>query len=339
MKRRLKFLAAAGVAAIVTVPAALAASSPDVVTGGTSTVSESSAVLHGTVNPNGSGTTYYFQWGLTTQYGVNGNAQSAGSGTKPVAVQQTASSLVPGTTYHYRLVASNRYGTSTGADRSFTTAGHPPPVTTTGPATALSANGATLTGVISPNGQSTSWTFQYGLTSSYGMETFGGTIAPGSSTVNVASQLQGLEPGTIFHYRVVATHGGTTASYGDDATFMTYPSPRPVPGVRAQTKPRFAARRPYVLTTTGSVRIPARIPSVYGCNGNVEVRFFDGRRQVAFTFVAVQSNCAFSGATTFRRLPGRGKVRPPVALKVIVRFLGNPYLAPNRASDEHVTLG
>jgi hypothetical protein len=332
-------LAGGPMAAVVIVAVALAAASPSVVTGSATQVADNSAVLNGTVNPNGSATTYYFQWGLTNSYGLTGASHSAGSGTKDKAVAETAGSLIPGTTYHYRLVASNRYGSTVGADRTFTTAGHPPPNATTGPANGLSATGATLTGVISPNGQETSWTFQYGPTTGYGFETYGGTIPASSSTIDVASQLQAIAPGTIFHYRLVAAHNNAPTSYGADETFMTYPSPRPRPSVHAGTSPRRARHRPYLLTTTGHLRGPRWIPSVYACAGNVEIQFFDGRRRIGSTFVAVQPSCVFSGTKAFRRLPGRGRHRPPATLRVLVQFLGNNYLAPNHAASETVTIG
>src|SRR5579859_5971751 len=110
MKRKLVVLVAVTAACVVSAAVALAASSPSVVTGSVSRISETSAVLHGTVNPNGSGTTYFFEWGLSTAYGANGQAVSAGSGTKAVSVAQTAGGLIPGTTYHYRLIATNHDG-------------------------------------------------------------------------------------------------------------------------------------------------------------------------------------------------------------------------------------
>jgi hypothetical protein len=339
MRAKSRIVIAALACGMVLAAVALAASSPSVVTGAATKVADNSAVLNGTVNPNGSGTTYYFQWGLTNAYGVNGPAHGAGGGTKGVSVAQDAGSLIPGTTYHYRLVATNRYGESAGADRTFTTTGHPPPNATTGPASALSATGATLNGVISPNGQATSYTFEYGLTTSYGYETYGATVPASSTTIDVSSQLQGLTPGKIFHYRVVASHDNAPTSYGADQTFMTFPSPRPFPRVRASTTPRRARHRPFVLTTTGRISGPGWIPAVYACAGNVEVEFFDGRKRIGSAFAAVQPSCVFSGTATFRRLPGHGRHRPPATLKVLVRFLGNDYLAPHRASDERVILG
>jgi hypothetical protein len=73
------------------------------------------------VNPNGSSTTYIFQWGRTTSYGNATAAQSAGSGTTNVAATANLTGLTANITYHYRLVATNSAGTTYGADASFTT--------------------------------------------------------------------------------------------------------------------------------------------------------------------------------------------------------------------------
>lgn len=338
MRVKIQVLVAVLAGGLITAAVALAASSPSVVTGAATKVADNSAQLNGTVNPNGNATTYYFQWGLTTSYGVNGKPHSAGSGAKVVSVKETAGGLIPGTAYHYRLVATNRYGTTVGSDHTFTTAGHPPPNATTGPASGLSTTGATLTGVISPNGQDTSYTFEYGLTTSYGFETYGGVVKAGSSPVNVATVLQGLAPGKIFHYRLVAAHSNSPTTYGADGTFMTYPSPRPVPRIHARTSPHRDRRRPFVFTTSGHVGHPAWIPAIYACTGDVEVLYFNGARHAGSTLTAVQPDCAFSASTTFRHLPRRhhGKL---VSLRVEVRFLGNSYLAPHRAPRKSVNLG
>lgn len=83
-----------------------------------------SATLKAVVNPEGSPTTYHFQYGTTTGYGsvVPVPDANAGSGSTPQSVSQGISGLQQGTTYHFRLVASNKYGTSYGGDASFATA-------------------------------------------------------------------------------------------------------------------------------------------------------------------------------------------------------------------------
>jgi hypothetical protein len=98
-------------------PAAL----PTAVTSPATGIGQHGATLHGTVNPHGSATTYYLQYGRTTSYGQRTAVRDAGSGTTPVSVAATLSGLPRQTTYHFRLVAVNANGTSRGVDRSFRT--------------------------------------------------------------------------------------------------------------------------------------------------------------------------------------------------------------------------
>jgi hypothetical protein len=94
---------------------------PSVSTSGLSSVSFSSAVLTGYVIAEGQDTTYHFQYGPTTAYGVTTPIGPAGNGTTSVKVSQYITGLQPGTTYHYRVVAINATGTTNGNDRAFTT--------------------------------------------------------------------------------------------------------------------------------------------------------------------------------------------------------------------------
>jgi phosphodiesterase/alkaline phosphatase D-like protein len=340
MKRTLALVPATVVSAVLAVATvAIAASSPAVTTGSHSHVADTSAVLHGTVNPNGGATTYYFQWGLTTAYGVQSDIHAAGHGTKPVAVSTTASGLIPGTTYHYRLVATNGAGTTVGADHTLTTAGNPPPGVATGPPTQIGKNSATVTAVIYPNNQVTSYYFQYGTSTTYGSQTIPATVPAGTVPVTVSTMITGLEARTIFHYRIVALHGNTPPQADGDVTFMTLPRHRPVPSIKARTTPSHDRHKPFVFTTTGSVKGPKWIPSAYDCRGLVTVKFLLGRRTVGSTLLPLQPTCRFSGQTTFARLPGHGRLHPPVGLTVVVRYNGNGYLTPRKAPAEAVMLG
>ena len=96
---------------------------PTVTTSAASGITQNQALLNGTVNPNGSATTYYFQYGRTTAYGSTTSVGSAGSGSSAVSVNAWIGGLGAGYTYHFRLVAQNVGGTSTGAHRSFKTVG------------------------------------------------------------------------------------------------------------------------------------------------------------------------------------------------------------------------
>jgi hypothetical protein len=98
---------------------------PVATTGHATAVTQTSATLTGTVNPEGEATIYGFQYGTSTAYGSVTPAGSAGSGTKNVAVAMTIGSLAPNTTYHYRLVATSVNGTTRGHDFSFRTAALP----------------------------------------------------------------------------------------------------------------------------------------------------------------------------------------------------------------------
>jgi hypothetical protein len=98
-----------------------AALRPAVSTGGAHTVSYGSATLTGAIDPRGSNTTYYFQYGPTRAYGAQTGLASAGAGTSTVAVSVPITGLAPLTTYHFRLVAVNATAAATGADRAFAT--------------------------------------------------------------------------------------------------------------------------------------------------------------------------------------------------------------------------
>src|SRR5436305_14602793 len=119
------------VAAVATIGAALAiapaswAALPAATTGGTTKVTADAAQLHGTVNPRGLATTYYFEYGITRRYGSRTPDTNAGKGTKNVNAVANVGGLKANTTYHYRLVASNPDGVTSGSDRAFTTTKQP----------------------------------------------------------------------------------------------------------------------------------------------------------------------------------------------------------------------
>lgn len=85
--------------------------------------SGTSAKVAGTVNPNGVATTYHIDYGLTSGYEAATSEKSAGSGTSPISVSATLTGLKPGTTYHYRVVATTSTGNAIGIDKTFKTEG------------------------------------------------------------------------------------------------------------------------------------------------------------------------------------------------------------------------
>src|SRR5260221_14440345 len=122
MNRKLGLPALTPACAVTFAGVALAAASPSVTTGGSSSVIATSAQLNGPVNPNGASTVYHFDYGLTAAYGLTTTPGNAGSGTSKVSVKATVKGLLPGTTYHYRLdAASSAGGGALGKDRTFKT--------------------------------------------------------------------------------------------------------------------------------------------------------------------------------------------------------------------------
>lgn len=94
---------------------------PTAATGAATNISSTSATLSGTINPNGSNTSYYYVYGTTTSYGDTTLTRDAGFGTNNITVNEPISGLSPNTEYHFQLVASNSGGTTEGNDQFFTT--------------------------------------------------------------------------------------------------------------------------------------------------------------------------------------------------------------------------
>ena len=145
-----------------------------------------------------------------------------GSGSANVAVSRALSGLASGTTYHYRVVATNGAGTSRGADGIFATSAAPAAVT--GSATNVTTSSATLNGTVDPNGRATIWYFEYGTSTSYGSKTSEHSAGSGGSAVPVTIGVSGLARGRVYHYRLVATSDAGT-SRGADQTFSTAGAP------------------------------------------------------------------------------------------------------------------
>jgi phosphodiesterase/alkaline phosphatase D-like protein len=93
---------------------------PLVITNPATLITGHSARLNGTVDPHGSSTTVYFQYGRTISYGSRTPNQTK-TGNNYQNVTANISALSAHTTYHFRIVATNAVGTRYGGDRTFTT--------------------------------------------------------------------------------------------------------------------------------------------------------------------------------------------------------------------------
>ncbi len=99
------------------------------------------------------------------------------------------------------------------------------PYATTGSATAITLNSATLNGVIMPGGNTLAAFFEYGTSASYGstVPALPDTVS-GNYPVSISVALTSLSPNTVYHYRCKATNGINTY-YGNDSVFVIVCNP------------------------------------------------------------------------------------------------------------------
>jgi hypothetical protein len=100
---------------------------PVVATAAPSRVGARTATLSGSVDPLGSATSFHFEYGTTTAYGKTApvRAASAGAANARRDESESVTGLTPGTTYHFRLVATNGGGTTSSPDATFRTVAKP----------------------------------------------------------------------------------------------------------------------------------------------------------------------------------------------------------------------
>ena len=145
---------------------------PGASTGAAANVTQSTATLTGTVDPSGAETTYRFQYGTSTSYGLTTPTETVPAQTQSVSARAGLTGLTAGTTYHYRLVATNAAGTTPGSDRTFRTVAAPSrPAATTDPARDIAVDAVTLQGRVDANRQETSFASDYGTSTRYGATT------------------------------------------------------------------------------------------------------------------------------------------------------------------------
>jgi CubicO group peptidase (beta-lactamase class C family)/lysophospholipase L1-like esterase len=189
------------------------------------------AILNGTVNPNGSETTAWFEWGTDPSLStfLSTTSQSLGQGRAVVAVSQSVTGLLPEATYYFRIAASGSAGTMKGTILSLKTSAQPlPPAAATGEASSLVVDGAVLNGSVNPNGQATAAWFEWGTDPSLGAfsTTQSQAIEPGTTVVAISAVLQGLNPATKYFFRAAgANPSGTTKGSIRSVTTPAVPVP------------------------------------------------------------------------------------------------------------------
>ena len=186
-------------------------------------------VVSGTADPNGVGpiTECYFEFGLSTAYGSTQNCAES----MPINSEQPVHAILPGLigeeTYHYRLVLGTGVPFVVGKGGDKTIVPHNVKALKTEPADEITNVGARLNASFEGTGEDTHYYFEWGRTAAYGHQT---AIPPGedagvsTGSTTIHSDLIGLIPGTVYHYRVAATNG-LGVSKALDKTFKTRQSP------------------------------------------------------------------------------------------------------------------
>ncbi|MBI5221075.1 MAG: hypothetical protein HY978_04565 [Candidatus Liptonbacteria bacterium] len=274
----------------ISVVPALAQSAPMVQTAQTRSVSQTSVTFSGLINPNGSATNFYFEYGPTSNFGYATPTQYLGSGTNNVIATASAYSLSSLTTYYYRLVAQNQYGTITGQIASFVTIGYGSDMTSpaidTNSASNITQTSATIGAYLKSNvdNQTYAW-FEYGtnpnqLTQSTSRVFAGKTYFTSEFTTVVQQPITNLTPGTTYYYHALVQNAsglgtGQTLSFTTwgsrgDATNYLYVSPTTYYTYNPAS-PNTVSTSPYYYTTLptyiGSGYSPVYNPSVVMASG------------------------------------------------------------------------
>jgi hypothetical protein len=287
---------AVGAAAVgLLVMAGPAWAAPAASTGGASAITANSAKLAGTVDPNSSSTSYYFEYGTTTRYGSRTPDGNAGNGAIGRRVTADVAGLTPNTVYHYRVVASSASGVTSGRDRTFRTKRQPLGLNiSANPNPVVFGSPTTITGTLTGTGnagqqvvlQQRSFPFTSGFTNV-------GNPLVTDANGNFAFPLLTV-PNTT-QYRVVKTAGPNVVS------------PVLTLGVAVSVKTNVSATR---VTRGRSVRFSGTIrPARAGAQWAIQKATRDGRWVTVAGSITRGGSSSFSGFSRKVRIPRGGRYR------------------------------
>jgi tripartite motif-containing protein 71 len=225
-------------------------SPPTVTTGSATDITETRAVLNGTVDPEGSATKYYFVYGTEEEKLTSKTAEaSAGSGTSSLEVSEAVTGLAASTTYYFRIVATNGGGTREGAEQSFATSAKPTVETWSGED--VGETTATLSGAVNPEGAEAKYYFEYGTSEAYGSKTAEASLSSGTTNVEVSKEITGLLRNTTYYFRIAATNvNGTTYGSAETLTTLSPVTTGSATGITATEAVLHGTVNPHGLATT-----------------------------------------------------------------------------------------
>jgi hypothetical protein len=262
-------------------------SSPTTVTLAATAITNNSAQLNATGNPNRASTNGWFRYSLTNPGTCNDMFGSrapvtgslyVGGDTSDDPFSQQITGLSSGTTYYYCAIVQSTEGTAFGAVLTFTTSGAV--TVTTSAASSVASTTATLNGSGNPTGASATAWFRYSTTNPGTCNDTFGTRAPTSSGVSLgagatsvafAQPITGLSPGVTYYYCAIASNTYGTG-LGGVLSFTTPASPPTVSTdyVTGLTSTLNGSANPNGAATTGWFRIATTSPGT--CNDTFGTR-------------------------------------------------------------------
>jgi hypothetical protein len=188
-------------------------------------VTPDSAVLEATVNPNGSFSLYRFE--ISKDAGKTWSAATgdleAGDGTEDVPAGPVAlEDLEANALYQARVIVTTPLGGSATSEVAEFATAPLQPTAMTRPAVQVTDTEAVIRAKVNPNGKETSYRFEWGKTTAYGnsVPVPDGSAGAGGLAVGLSERLEGLDPETTYHYRIVAANEEGGAE-GEDLSFTT----------------------------------------------------------------------------------------------------------------------
>lgn len=201
-------------------------------------VTATTATVNATIDPNGPPTlSYHLEYSTDGTTWKSAPSVVLGSQEDPQEVSAVldppGAGLDPGTLYHVRLVAVRRFAEPvTTGEQTFTTLASAPLAETVG-SPQRSATTARLEGRINPRGTASTYHFEYGSEGPCAASPCTST-APAPAGAGLVEKLasalvEGLKPGTTYHYRVVVESSASGSPvYGQDMTVTTRTSDAPL---------------------------------------------------------------------------------------------------------------
>lgn len=260
---------------------------PSVSTADATGLTISSVVLNGTASSGSLAATTSFTYGR--QSGLDGETKTVAAqvvtGASKTVVSASVTSLIPGSTYYFRANSTNLVGTKSGEIKSFRTLGAAPLVTS-GIASAISSDAATVSGDFNPQLVDSKAFFQYSTVSDFSVLTgtvFAGTFG-GIANASFASRIAGLTPGRTYYWRAAATNAaGTTVG-------ETRPLIAPIFRARNTITTVALTRRLVIDTSTfGRVVVAVTVRSSAVCSivkSGTSIRFLKiGRCRIKITLI------------------------------------------------------